>query len=61
MTQIDTRGEGGSKNVKKINTYYLNGPLGLVRIQTYKFGHISGGKGSKENTGVGDGGEGGGG
>jgi hypothetical protein len=27
MTQIDTRGEGGSKTVQKINTYYLNGPL----------------------------------
>ncbi len=29
MTQIDTREEGGgSKTVQKINTYYLNGPLG---------------------------------
>ncbi len=28
MTQIDTRGEGGSKSDQKINTYYLNGPKG---------------------------------
>ncbi len=26
MTQIDTRGEGGSKSDQKNNTYYLNGP-----------------------------------
>jgi hypothetical protein len=28
MTQINTRGEGGgSKMVRKFNTYFLNGPL----------------------------------